>query len=110
MTNTIYETVITLGPWNIWIWSLYWSKINRHGKVGLVRHSYLTSQLTVKDNKKWGDLSLTSGVFGLTRKFERVNLKWFERKVKLFKLEYVRVDLWEKFIEICNWCDIVKIF
>ena len=50
------------------------------------------------------------GVFGLGREFEEVNLKWFERKVRLFGLGYVRVYLWIKFIEVCNWCDIVKDF
>jgi len=30
------------------------------------------------------------------------------RKLRLFGLEYVRVDMWGKFIEICEWCDSCK--
>jgi len=32
-------------------------------------------------------------------------LNWYERKVKLFGLWYISVDLWRKFIEVCEWCD-----
>jgi len=48
---------------------------------------------------------MSNGVFGLGRGFEGVDLEWFERKVKLFGLGYVRVDLWGKFIEVSVWCD-----
>jgi len=27
------------------------------------------------------------------------------RKLRVFGLEYVRVNVWEKFIEVCEWCD-----
>jgi len=40
-----------------------------------------------------------------------VNIEWFEKRVKLFKWKYDRVDLWEKFIEFGKWYDgCVKIF
>jgi len=44
-------------------------------------------------------------VFGLGRRFEGVDLEWFEREVKLFELVYVRLDLWGKFIGVSVWCD-----
>ena len=28
-----------------------------------------------------------------------------ERKVKVFRLRYVRVDVWWKFMRVCEWCD-----
>jgi len=28
-----------------------------------------------------------------------------EKKVRVFGLWYVRVDVWEKFMRVCKWCD-----
>jgi len=47
-------------------------------------------------------------VFGLGRVFDGIDFEWFERKVKLFGLEYIRVNLREKFIEVCEWYDDCK--
>ena len=45
---------------------------------------------------------------GLERRFEGVDLKWFERKVRLFGLWYVIVDLWGRFIEVCKFIEVGK--
>jgi len=38
-------------------------------------------------------MTKSKGVFRLERRFEGVDLKLFERKVKLFGLKYIRIDL-----------------
>jgi len=45
-------------------------------------------------------------VFGLGRGFDGVDLKWFKKKVGLFGLRYVIVDLWWKFL---NFVDDVMV-
>jgi len=49
-------------------------------------------------------------VFGLGRGSKGEDLEWFETKVGLFGLKYIRVNLWGKLFEVCNWCNIVKDF
>ena len=40
-----------------------------------------------------------------------MDLEWFKRKVSLFEYQYIRINLWRKFIKFGEWCDgCVKIF
>ena len=58
---------------------------------------------------------MTKGVFGLEgvesgklRVSGSGSVKKVWRKLRLFGLGYVRVDMWRKFIEICKWWDSCK--
>jgi len=48
-------------------------------------------------------------VFGLESGCVRM---WEEsvKKVRLFGLWYVRVDVWEKFMGVCEWCNCCEVF
>ena len=63
--------------------------------------SYLEADTPLKVIERF-NIKFIYGVFGLGKRFERVDL---------FGLGYLILDLWEKFIELCEWCyGCVKIF
>jgi len=43
-------------------------------------------------------------VFGFKRGIWEKNFKKMVKKMNVFWLSYARVDLWEEFIGVCEWC------
>jgi len=42
--------------------------------------------------------------------FEGVDVWGCEKKMRLFGLGYVRVNVWGKFVGVCEWCNYCEVF